>query len=128
MTISIQIEPKTGIAIATCSGILGLSDAREGAAALWKAPDWPGKSAVWDFREAQFDLSYSDTQKIAHFILHQQPATPPSKIAFVTQRDVDFGMARVFEVYRDDPHTAFRVFRDYEEAICWAGSLDPDAA
>ena len=128
MTISIQIEPETGMAIATCSGILRLSDAQEGASALWKTPGWLGRSAVWDFREAQFDVSYSDTQEIAQFIVRNQPATPPLKMAFVTQRDVDFGMARVFEVFRQDPSTEFRVFRDYEKAICWARSLEPDTA
>jgi hypothetical protein len=128
MTIWIQIEPGTGMAVATCSGILGLGDAQEGAKALWKAPGWSGMSAVWDFRETQFDLSYSDIQEITRFIFSNQPATPPSKIALVTQRDVDFGMARIFEVFRRDSRTEFRVFRDYEEAICWARSLEPDTA
>jgi hypothetical protein len=128
MTVSIQIEPETGIAIATCSGILRLSDAQAGAAALWETPGWLGKSAVWDFREAQFALSSWDTKEIAKFIFRNQPATPPLKMAFVTQRDADFGMSRMFEVFRQDPSTAFRVFRDYEEAICWARSVEPDTA
>jgi hypothetical protein len=128
MAVSIQIEPETGMAIATCSGILRLNDAQAGALALWKTPGWLGRSSVWDFREAQFVLSCSDTQEIAKFIFHNQPATPPLKVAFVIQRDVDFGMARVFEVFRQDPSTEFRVFRDYEEAICWARSLEPDTA
>jgi hypothetical protein len=126
MTVSIQIEPETGMAIATCSGVLRLSDDQEGATALWKTPGWSGRSTVWDFREAQFNMSSSDTQNIAQFIFTHQPATPPSKVAFVTQRDLEFGMARVFDVYREDPRTAFRVFRDYEEAICWARLLEPD--
>jgi hypothetical protein len=128
MTVSIQIEPETGMAIATCSGVLRLSDAQEGATALWKTPDWSGRSVVWDFREAHFDMSSSDTQNIAQFILSHQPAPPPSKVAFVTQRDLDFGLARVFDVYREHPRTAFQVFRDYEEAICWARLLEPDVA
>jgi hypothetical protein len=128
MTVSIHIEPETGMAIATCSGVLRLSDAQEAAAALWKTPGWMGRSAVWDFRQAQFDISSSDTRQIAQFILQNQPATPPSRVAFVTQRDVDFGMARMFEVFRQDSGTAFRVFRDYDEAICWARSCEPGAA
>ncbi|MFC1883805.1 hypothetical protein ACFL2O_03445 [Thermodesulfobacteriota bacterium] len=128
MTVSIQIEPETGVAIATCSGVLRSSDAQEGATALWKTPGWSGRSVVWDFREAQFDISSLDTQNIAQFILAHQPATPPLKVAFVTQRDLDFGLARVFDAYRDDPRTAFQVFRDYEEAISWARLLEPDAA
>ncbi len=128
MLVSIQIEPETGIAIVTCSGVLRLNDAHEDAAALWKTPGWAGRSVVWDYREAQFDLSSSDIRDLAQFILQHQPATPPSKIAFVAGRDFDFGMSRMFEVFREDPGTAFRVFRDYDEAISWAQSLEPDAA
>jgi hypothetical protein len=128
MPISIQIEEETGIAIATGSGVLRLNDAQEAAAALWQTPGWAGRSALWDFRGAEFDVSSSETREIAQFILQNQPTPPPSKIAFVAQRDVDFGMARMFEVHREDPATAFRVFRDYDEAIRWSRSLEPDAA
>ena len=128
MTVSIQIEPETGMAIATCFGVLRLCNAQESATALWKTPGWSGRSVVWDFREAQFDISSSDTQNIAQFIFTQQPATPPSKVTFVIQRDLDFGMARVFDVYREDPRTEFQIFRDFEEAVCWARLLEPDVA
>ena len=126
--ISIQIEPETGMAIATCSGVLRLSDAKAGAAALWKTPGWLGRSVVWDFQEAQFDLSASDVHGIARFIASHQPVPPPSKVAFIAPRDVDFGLARMFEAFREDYRTEFRVFRDYDEAVSWARSLEPDAA
>jgi len=128
MTISIEVEPATGMAIATCSGVLELSDAREGAAALWEAPGWPGKSVVWDFREARFDLSFPEIREVAQFISRRQPATPPSRVAFVTPRDVDFGLARIFAVFRGDSRTELRVFRDYDEAVSWARSPRPGAA
>ena len=115
------------MAIAICSGVLRLNDAQEGAAALWKTPGWLGRSAVWDFREAQFDVSSSDAREIAQFILQQQPEVPPEKMAFVTHREVDFGMARMFAVYREESHTAVSIFRDYDEAIRWARSPAPDA-
>ena len=115
------------MAIATCSGVLRFSDAQESVAALWKTSGWLGKSAVWDFREAQFDISSSDIRELAQFVTRHQPATPPSRVAFVTQRDVDFGISRMFEAFREDPRTEFRVVRDYDEAVCWARSLEPDA-
>jgi hypothetical protein len=128
MPFSIEPEPETGIAIATCSGVLQLQEAKEAAAALWKTPGWAGRSAVWDLREAQTEFSRSDTRRFAQFILDNQPETAPSRVAFVTHRDADFGMARMFEVFREDPRTAFRVFRDYDEAISWAQSVEPGAA
>jgi len=120
MPISIQIEPETGIAIANCSGVLQFDDACQAAAALWRTSGWPGRSAVWDFRAAEFAVSSSETREVAKFILQAQPTPPPARIAFVTQRDVDFGMARMFGIFRQDP-------RRYDEAICWVGSVDPGA-
>ena len=128
MTVSIRVEPETGVAVATCSGVLGVDDAREGVAALWSDPGWLGRSAVWDFRDAQFDLSTPNVRGIAQFVLQHQPEPPPARVAFVTRRDVDFGMARMFEVFREDPRTEFRVFRDYDHALRWAGSVEAGAA
>lgn len=119
MGFSIRVDDETGVATVTYSGVVRVDDARESAAAFWKAPGWAGRAAAWDFREAEFDLSSSDVQEIARFILRNQPTPPPAKIAFVTGRDVDFGMARMFEVYRRSPDTAFRVFRSYGDAISW---------
>ena len=127
MSVSIQVDPASGMAICTCSGVMGLTDGREGVSAIWNTPGWLGKSAVWDFREAEFDFSTADVRELAEFIFRHQRTPPPLRIAFVVRRDVDFGMARMFEVFREDPRTAFRVFRDYEEALCWAGSLEPVA-
>jgi hypothetical protein len=126
MPYSIQMEPETGVAIGTCSGVLRINEAQEAVAALWKIPGSTGKPTVWDFREAQLDISSSGLRKLAQFVLENQPETPPSKVAFVAGRDLDFGMSRMFEVFREDPRTAFRVFRDYDEAISWAQSLEPD--
>jgi len=128
VAVSIQIEPESGIAIAKCSGVLRLSDAKEAVSALWKTPGWSSKAAVWDFRDAQFDVSSSDIREVAQFIIRLQPIPPPGRVAWVTPRDVDFGLARMFEVFREDPRTEFRVFRDYDAAVSWARSPRPGAA
>jgi len=128
MTIQIDIHEDSGVAVVSCSGVLRVRDAKQAAKELWLTADWPGKSALWDFREAQFDLSSSDVREIAEFILARQREEPPERMAFVAPRDVDFGMARMFEAFRDDSRTAFRVSRDYDEALSWARFLEPGAA
>jgi len=122
MPFSFHFESETGIAIITCSGELRVSEAREGVSELWENPDWDGKSAVWDFRTSQFLLTSPEIQNLADYVLSHQRATPPEKVAFVTERDVDFGLARVFEAFRHDARTAFRVFRDLDEALHWVRS------
>jgi hypothetical protein len=120
MTVSIRVESKTGLAIGTCSGVLSKDDAINGAKSLWQTPGWPGKAAVWDFRKAKFNLSSSDIELVALFIVNNQPAIPPSKMAFVAQSDLEYGLSRIFEAYRKDQRTDFRVFRDFEQAVIWA--------
>lgn len=120
MSVTIQIEPETGLAVATCYGVLTFDDAKEGAKSLWKTQEWAGKSAVWDFRKAQFDITSPEIKELAQFILKRQPDTPPIKMAFVAQNTLMFGLSRLFQGYRQDKSTDFRVFRDFDEALSWA--------
>ena len=120
MPFSLRAEPETGIVIAICSGDLGLSDAKKGAAAYWENPEWGGRPIVWDFRSARLDVTASEVREFAEFILERQPATPPSKVALVTARDADFGLGRMFETLREHSATQVRVFKDYDEAVSWA--------
>jgi hypothetical protein len=119
---SLQVEPHSGIIIATCSGSLGLEDAKEGAQAIWKQPEFNGQPVVWDFRSARLDFLAVDVGAVARFILEHQPSKPPSKVAFVTANTVDFGLARMFEALRKHPSTDVRVFRDFDDAVSWAKS------
>ena len=122
MPCSMRFEPETDLVIATCSGSLNVNDARMGATVVWDHPEWSGKPVVWDFRSAHLDVRGPEVREIAEFILNHQPATPPSRVAFVTARDVDFALVRMFQVIRQHPSTQVQVFRDYEEAVSWARS------
>jgi len=128
MASSIEIEKASSVAIISCSGTLRLDESLRAADELWASPEWPGRSAVWDFRAARFDLAASDVREIAAYVLENQRDDPPARMAFVAPHDVDFGLARMFEVFRDDPRTAFHVFRDLEEALLWARSPETGAA
>ena len=121
MPFSLRLEG--GVVIGTCSGTLVVEDAKTGAMAFWNNPDWRGKPVVWDFRNAELDVDAAGVREIARFILTSQPSPPPPKVAFVTAREVDFGMARMLEAYRENRATEVHVFRDYEEASSWVRTL-----
>ena len=120
MPFSVRLED--GIVVGTCSGKLVVEDAKAGAMAVWNDPDFRGKPVVWDFRLAQLDVDAAGVREIAQFILTSQP-DPPPKVALVTAREVDFGMARMLEAYRENPATEVQVFRDYEAASSWVKAL-----
>ena len=126
MPFSVQLED--GVVVGTCSGALMVEDAKAGATAVWNNPDWRGKPIVWDLRSAQLDVDAEGVRAIARFILTSQPSPPPPRVAFVTAREVDFGMARMLEAYRENRATEVHVFRDYEAASCWVRLREPDAS
>lgn len=92
MPFELNVDPKNGVAVATCTGTLRLVDAQAGVRALWEHPDWRGEAAVWDFREARLDFSTSEVREAAQFVLGHQPDQPPKRVAFVTPHDMDFGL------------------------------------
>ena len=122
MPFSIFFESQADLVVATCSGTVQMNDATLGAVVMWDNPEWSGKPIVWDLRSARLDVRGSEVREIADYILKHQPTIPPPKVAFVTARDVDFGLARMFQTIRQHPDTQVEVFRDYEEAVSWARS------
>jgi hypothetical protein len=127
MPFTLRLDPLTGILIGTCSGALELADAKAGAVAVWERPDWRGRAVVWDMREAEIHARPTEVRRLAEFVLGGQPAAPPPRVAFVTDRDADFGMLRMFEVYRAHPATEVRIFRDFDEAVAWTARTAPGA-
>ena len=75
---------------------------------------------VWDFRSARFEMTGDGVRELARFVTDHQPWSRPPRVAIVAGTDADFGMARMFEAFREDFSTQVRVFRDYEEAVGWA--------
>ena len=120
MAFVLNLDPKTGIVIGTCSGTLGLEDSKQGATAFRESPEYNGRPVVWDLRLARLELTAHEVSELAQFVLHH-PAPSP-RVAFVVGRDVDYGQARMFETLRERPSEEVRVFRDYDEAMSWARS------
>lgn len=124
LSTTITIMPKSGMALVKCTGPINAAGAREAAAALWETEGWSKELALWDFREAWFDIVPSDAREVGEFIVTHQPPEVPRRVAWVVAREVDFGMVRIFEVYREDKRTAHRVFRDFDDAVAWVEGGD----
>lgn len=119
MPFSLEYQSTDGVLIGTCTGTLHLSDALEGARAMWRHPQGSGP-VLWDFRSARLSVQPRDVREFAQFVLDHQAPTPPSKVALVTARDSDYGLTRMYEVFREHPATEVRAFRDYQAALDWA--------
>lgn len=119
---SLKFELDHDVIIATGTGNLGFLEALEGAVSVWERRDWKGRSIVWDFREARLEMTGDSVREFAEFVTNHQPLARPARVALVVSTESDFGMARMFEAFREDFATEVRVFRGYEDAVAWASA------
>ena len=111
------------VVIGMGSGTLGYLEALEAAVSLWEHREWKGKSVVWDFRTAHFEMTGDTVREFADFVTKHQPLTRPPRVALVVASEFNFGMARMFEAFREDLSTEVRVFQVYEDAVAWAAQV-----
>ena len=84
-------------------------------------PDWvAGKDLLTDLREAQLSLSYDEMTMVVESIPASQQI---DKNAIVVRRDMEYGMARMFEMLSEKTvhWNEYRIFRDMDEAKQWLG-------
>ena len=78
-----------------------------------------GMGRLWDFRDA--DLSSFDTATIVDLAQHSlkyPPGINDVKVAFVTGKDIDYGLSRMFEM-ASASKTPINVYRSMDEAKKW---------
>lgn len=108
-----------GVAIGKVSGTIDVEGLKRGVESVWRLPEWPGHTVLWDMREAHIDLSSSEIEHFASFIHRHQPNPPPRRVAFTVKGDLEFGISRVLQAHRERPETEFEVFRDFDVALEW---------
>ena len=78
-----------------------------------------GMGRLWDLRDA--DSSSLDSviiTEMAQYSLKFPPGINDVKVAFVTSRDIEYGLSRMFEM-SSKAKTPIRVFRAMDEAEKW---------
>lgn len=77
----------------------------------------PEFSQVLDFTQiAGLDIDSEDLRQFAQ----RNVFSPRSRRAFVVRDDLQFGLARMFQIHREPTgETGIRVFRTFDEALDW---------
>ena len=78
-----------------------------------------GMGRLWDFSEA--DLSSIDSytiRKMAQYSLSFPPGINDVKVAFATDKTLEFGLSRMFQSF-SDAKTPIRVFKTIKQAETW---------
>jgi hypothetical protein len=85
-------------------------------------PQWrTGSSILMDHRDLHIDgIAMKGIERISHFFKGIGPKLGDGKLAMVMQREIDFGLARAWEILTaDDVDIQIEIFRSYEDACHW---------
>ncbi len=118
MSLTIDLESVDGICIAIAKGSLSVDELRESAVAMWRRVEGPSVRILWDLRDAKFDLDAAEISDIANTMKRLAASAQPH-VAFVVAQDLEFGLLRMYEVFREADGVRTSVFRDSELAIAW---------
>ena len=78
-----------------------------------------GMGRLWDFRDADLSSLEAETiTEMAQYSLRFPPGINDVKVAFVTDRDIEYGLTRMFEI-SSEAMTPIQVFRAMDEAEKW---------
>jgi len=119
-----KIDKAHKLVMSTVSGVFTLADAMAHHGQLLKDPDFdPRYSQLVDFTHTTTAaLSADDIRKLAE----RRVFWPCSRRAFLVSGDLLFGLARMFEMLRENAgDEGIRVFRRLDDALEW---ILPDKA
>jgi hypothetical protein len=122
MAVATAIDSETGARTHVVTGELTPDELLQALESVYDRSDYrPGACVLWDLTGAQLHrFDKSDIRRIADYVSANRGAPKGTCSALVVSRDLDFGLARMYEqmlVAATDVRVM--VFRDIEEARAW---------
>ncbi|HEY8152991.1 MAG TPA: hypothetical protein VII72_02565 [Myxococcota bacterium] len=123
MRLSCEVDLASRLVLLRVSGELDDEGLLALAAQLRSEPDVkPDFALLIDLREAS-GLAVTGTG-VRALVAEPLVLAPTSRRAVVVPTDLGFGMARMYEMLRDERGGVTRAFRDFDEARRWVTSRD----
>jgi len=123
MPVEHRFDPDLGTLFAR--GIGRVTDAEMLAYAKQVASDHvlpAGHRQLMDLRRVEtFDLTADGLRDVASIFVRLERDPDQARVAIVVEADVGFGIARMYQAFRDESAVPLRVFRDLDEACSWLG-------
>jgi len=120
------IDTQLGIVFSKAVGVFTLADCLGHTDRLQSRPEFrPEFNQLFDFRRvSEVALSNDDIRRLAQRTIF----STTSRRAFVVSGDLEFGIGRMFEAYRDIAgESGIMMFREMKEALSWLSlSAEPD--
>jgi hypothetical protein len=115
---SYKIDKERRLVMTIGTGVLTREDIQGHMDRLSADPDFdPDFFQLADFREiTEVEIGPEDVRQFAQRVIYSSS----SRRAFLVKNDLQFGLARMFEIYRElNGETGIRVFRTFDEAMEW---------
>jgi hypothetical protein len=113
-----KIEKERRLVLSSATGVITKEDFLGHMDRLSNDPDFdPDFSQVVDFTQIDaLEIEPEDVRQLAE----RNIFSPRSRRAFVVKDDLQFGLARMFEIHRElRGEIGIRVFRTFDEALDW---------
>lgn len=128
MPLETKIDPESGFRTHVVRGVLDLEEVKSALEEVYARPDFkPEADTLCDLRQA--DLGHSSRaiiKGVVDYVREHRGAPPGARTAIVAGRDLDYGIARMYEqLLEAGSPSDVMVFRTIDEAEAW---LKPVAA
>lgn len=120
MPITFQVEKEKAITVFKATGALRFDEVMSAVKSFYAAN--PTKHVLWDLLEiTDIQLSSKEVEMIASYQPRYDGKRESGKTAFVAQKDVLFGLSRMFELHSEVKAAPYptMVFRSLQEACQW---------
>ena len=78
---------------------------------------------VFDLREVgTYEINGDDVRMIVEYVRTTGDRFKGGRVAYVANRDMPYGMGRMFSFFAEDLGIEIQVFRDIKEACAWLGT------
>jgi hypothetical protein len=124
MAAAYEIFKDKRLIVVTCSGPADVNELVGMLARLQSDPDFNiSYDVLWDGSGRTVPFTSDQVREVnSHVNIHRAEGPRRPKRAFVVSKDVDYGMLRVYESYRQGRSDVdIEVFKSRDEAMAWIG-------
>lgn len=117
MSHNIVFERDAQIARIVLHGSVSVADILDALDAITSDGVFVCKRRLWDLRGCQLNVTAQELQQVAK--VGQSRDVSGSRGALLADDDLNFGLSRLHEIYRQSEFIEVKVFRDELQALTW---------
>ena len=90
---------------------------------VWQKQDDEHPCVLWDFRSCVLGFGPQELKELSHFVIEHRENRNYRKVAFVIEKDLHFGLLRIYKTYVGELPFEVKAFREVELAKEWLQTI-----